>query len=837
MPEFVISPFMGIDNAHDDLRMPEGYFRIIRGAYLRPDDPDRIWKAPGRTLAGTFPGALSVAGMDFLQQDSGDTFALWVNGKVYSAPAGILGVDTWTPASDRTDPDPIPFPQVGTMPKAIHDGTGRWILWSGDPSEVPLLREVDGSFRTIGVDKPGKLTGITTIDTPGTDIIPDAVAAVATYDTWDNPTNSYDSDTNTAATKLYETVPSSFGVSGVWSFTDGGTIPVGSTIQVVIATSSLPPWGVDPPGGGGDANDQDPLDTAMLVELSEDAGATWIPIFTKHSPIARQTVTGNLTFGLNWTDIQIRITGEYISGIGRIEFQVYEVYASSGSGTAIMGGVYHYCSTEVYVDPAGRTIESGISDDFEIEVLPLTGEVSVPPVYGLILDLPVGTSNPITKGFDQSRLSRRIYRTTKTGAPPDYGRVSSAAITDTTFVDIFTEDGDTLPGLPPESLAAVGDLTVSLSEPVPAIRDAALYRGSVVIIPANLEATIYWSVPGVPDYFPLYTQSLASLPSERNDTLKAICTINNALLLFFRTRVLRIMDLPMIADQTFDIRIADQDILSPSEGLAGGIKSYCSFNAESGRALVAWVSDSGIWMTDGSLNFERGLGCVKLSPKIDWSRTVDTSRLGETTLTFDPVEQIMWFLYWDPAGLRQALAFHLSKIHWSEEAPKVTGPHDLPLQGHLTGEFSTALRLWGWESIYDPDLVVYTVNLYNERTGSVDEAHWTDPAGQIETYLESGWNYPQGPYGEWQIYKGALYHNNWGPNHMVDIRMEFREDSRGIVQSLRKGISLLGSRISSFWLSRSGRSLRVTLRHLGHAEGALGPLVFEGESLGPTEGA
>jgi hypothetical protein len=346
-----------------------------------------------------------------------------------------------------------------------------------------------------------------------------------------------------------------------------------------------------------------------------------------------------------------------------------------------------------------------------------------------------------------------------------------------------------------------------------------------------------WSVPGSPDWFPIFTHRLDSLPSERGDTLKAICAINNALLLFFRTRVLRIMDLPMISDQTFDIRAADQDILSPSEGLAGGIRSYCTFNAESGRALVAWVSDSGLWMTDGSLNFERGLGCVKLSGSLDWPRTVDTTRLSETSLTYDPVEQIMWLLYYSPEGYREALAFHLSKLHWSGETPKVTGPHDYPLRGHIVGEFNTALRLWSWEAIYNADLALYNVRLYNERTGTTDGALWYDPAGQIETYLESGWAYPQGPFGEFQIYKGALLHNNWGPNNEATIRLEFRQDARGIVQSLQKGISLLGSRISSFWLSRSGRSLRVTLRHLGHAEGALGPFVFEGESLGPTEGA
>lgn len=832
MADIPVIGIFGVDQTTDETRLKEGFLRKIKGARLRADDRDRLWKLSGRTLAGTLPSTTNVKGLLYLKHSRYSTAEILVgatNGYLYEEDAGT-SLPTWNQVWNQDD-DPFPF--TGSNPKAIPDGNDSWIVWSG-ASESPLIRDNDATWRRLGLAQPNRLV-LSSLLTSQTAAAPDAHAAGPTSgsDQLDSPTNAYDSDDGTFAYKLFKTIVELTPdyVEQVFSFTDAGNTPAGGLPLFVKL-------GVDYLGGG------DELDYEVNVYLSTNGGTSYVAFYESGSigkvDFATTVVSTNLPGSTAWSNIKVLvqfIVNEndslfFFTSGNSLEFRVYEVWAQAGAGTAIDAGTYNYAITEcLRTAQDNQVIESPAS-----EVLSVTPDGSTE--VGIVLTLPTVVNNE-SAGCDPARMFFRLYRSTKTGTYPDLGLIAEIPITETTFTDNFDTYNETTLGSPTIPSLSVGGVAIEYNSPPPAFLDATLYKGAIVAIPFNDSDSLVWSMPGNANAFPVSHEFTFAL-NEKGDRLAGVVAFavgtEDALILLFRNHVERLVNLPFADNDSFNVNEVQRVVLNPTNGLAAGNKGYAFFPGPAGTNLLAWVSDNGIWVTDAGLRTERAAGSWKITTKMDWS---DVDSLSTARLTFDPIDEILWFDYDSvEQGQRVAVAFHVDQNHWYPDdnqnyvLPAFTGPHDqrilMRASGEVTGS-TTETRRWSIEES--------TGKIFNESVGEEDVADWFDAAGNIDTLLQSGWVYPAGPNGEFLAYQGHLWHSNWGKSVVCQVVFETRKDIHGNLNRVVKdGVSLTGSRITPFWLSRGGQAFRLTLRHTGQATGAFGPLMLDAEPTGVREG-
>ena len=820
MPDLAITFNNGVDASSDELRAKEGFVRKVRGMYFDNRDADRLHALPGRTLAGTAPSTTSVRDLAFLQFDgpSYHQLLVWANSKIYEAQAGTSGL-SFSAAQDQQS-TPADFSQSGSSPKAIHDGQNRWVCWSGADNERPLVRDYDGTWRYLSLKPPAAAPTLTAINSAGTITRPDGYTAISGYARLNYQSNAYDADDTTSANRLLVLS----GQAGEdYTFSKAGAVGASHTLYVKL--------GSEPSDGSPDA------EATMIVKLSEDGGTSWITIFSQAVPVATTTASVQLTdssgnsprtsAAVNWSDLRVRCEFVYDSGTAGVTGHFYEIWASDAGGTAyVAAGTYNYVVTEVVSvktlpNQSEATIESAPSPVGSIDISASTS-------YGITLTLP-DRANLATDGVAASKIIRRIYRSTASGVYPDLGLIGTADISDTEFTDNFDTDGATL-GSPTINVADIGGVTIPIAGQCPAFQDATLHKGSIVAIPYSDPYSIQWSYPGRPDYWPLPAHDLTLLPSDHGDKLIGVLALNDAIVLFLRNRVLRIRDLPIAGDATFNLQNSTVEVLSHNIGLAGGPRSYCTFSAPSGRELCAFVASNGLWITDATLPSDRGMGLAEFAPLFNWEEEVDTTALATSRLTYDPISQLVWFDYDNQDGDRKAISFAVAPKHWIEvpghqvPVPKFTGPHDIRLAGRAIGEISGTWHHWGLEAS--------TAKVFNERTGTKDNALWFDSQGDMERFVESFWYYPFGAWDGAKLYLAGILHSDWGPGQTCQFTCQARTDDNGVVVTRRKdGVSLHGSRVTRTWLSCGGQSFRFSWRHIGQVDGVLGPFTLEAERV------
>lgn len=847
-------PFSNGNNTVEDEALPSpGFLRRSENWIYLLDDANRLHKIPGRTNAGALPSGANSSntyGIVHAQYENEiNQILLLADSKMWESQISTITGDTdsgksflfvslgsWSEAKDQQG-TPSAFTRSGTYLKSVNDGRNRVIAWTGRKSERALIRDEDGHWRYLSLKKPpaptldSVLTGAANQERGASDLSDTAVTG-----TFTNAANAYDGDNDSYA---FAGLSAAGSVVHRWDFVDGVTTVNGYTLNIKLATSSLIPalmdgdkcsqvseWGFGAGGGGEGTED---LVASLKVEVSEDSGSNFTTIFEQAAPVETSLLQYKFGGSDTFDKVQVKVTLTYDSGTTQVYAYVFEIWASDGGDpSAITTGTYYYVQTEVFKKQLnnGKTIqlESAPSDPLPVDV---TGTK-----YGVKLNLGSQT-NVDTDGIADSQISRRIYRSTSTGSWPNLGRIAEVGdITETTFTDVFETSGSLL-GAPSIFTATVGEATINAAGQAPAIKDAALFRGALVAIPANDPRRFQWSLPGYPEYFPLPAHDLALLPSDRNDELKGVVSIGDSLLFFTRTQVFRVRNLPFVGRSLFDLGSIDTDILSPNEGLAGTPQAFTLFESQLGHALVAWVSDNGIWMTDASLPTERGMGVRKVSTLFDWEREVDTTRLDETTLTFDPVLQIIFFDYYNQDGDRKCATFHTSAEQWvtvrGRQLPKWTGPHPCRAIDRAIGEINGVLKHWSLDTT--------NLRVENERTGT------DDVGSDISSFAENGWVPGGSSLQEIHIYEGKVYHSDWGASEALELGLLVRRDASGVVQHRRKrGISLRGARSSGTGLiDRAGNSFKIQIRHTGKTTStdtpvrALGPIHLEAEFMGESE--
>ena len=823
MAKVTLSFHNGIATSQDELRQSEGFARLLRNIYFKPDDPDRPWRIPGRTLAGTLPSAVNNYGLKFTQFDTGSFLVALANGRLYRSQAVASGL-SFSVLQDQT---PADWSRTGQYLKALHDGLNNYILYDGSSSRAVVL-DSDGNTRLWGMKKPGSAPIVTASTSAGSTVRPNAESGGG----FSNPNKAYDADDTTAATATRTTAGSSV---STWSWA-AGALAANSVLSVKVATSSLPSQSADPANNVGDAEN---VVAALKVELSQDSGGTWTTLLQQNVPVGVRWISSAVLTAVNFSTLRLKATFTYTSGSQQASGLVYDIKVAVGgtTATAIDQGTYYYAVTEVYQ----RTLADGTTIVRESAPSELAAVTVGAGVYGLTLALPARANldadgYPLTISTVDS-LWRRIYRTSNTGTWPNLGlvqdnvKISSPSGSGDTWTDTFAFAGVNTPS-PPLAVVQVGATFYPANATPNPIVDGTLFRGAPVVIPKHDPRRLQWSLGGQPEYFPV-VHDFALVPTERNDELKGVLALNDVLLVWARTQTYRLQTLPFSTQSIFDLSALKIDILSPNEGLIHP-RGYCMVQTQKGYPTAFWVSDTGIWMTDGSLFELRGMGAVKVTTWVDWPAEVNVGRLGEAHLSFDPINQVVKFSYISQRdGLRYELWLHTAPHHWipsqqDQLVPKITGPHDLRVQDYTMGPLVSGIRQWALDS-------TVTGKVFLENQGGKDNAAWIYGNGDVDMLVGTGWYYPDSPLGSIHVYEASFYHNNWGAPQLGFWTVHLRSDRTEAIQEAVKQVELGGSRVSRFWVNRSGQGIRVFFRQRGQAVGAIGPIVFEGESTGDLE--
>jgi hypothetical protein len=851
MEDLTLEATKGVNTVDAETRLPAGHIVKAENWVLTKDDRSSIHKMPGRTLAGSAPAA-SAKGIVHLQHDgTADQLVVLASSKLHEADAATT-LGSWTEAKDQETPTALAV--TGDYLKALPDTRNGAILWSGAADERPLVRSEDGVYRYLSMKKPEAPTlevGAAAAYTKSP-LAPNGAGTedITASNQWNNEDKGRD---GTALLDTFADVTLNAAGSKVnyWKFATQAATPDNQEgIYLMVGTSSRTPsrydatnirtgWGPRATGRpAGPSGDPEPLIARLKVEVAEDwdgmvaglATATYVTLLEKQVPVENTTLYHEFVDNSldDLMDIIVKVTLIYTSGTAQVQGRVYNITASDGAlATATATGTYTYAVTEVYreVMAGGRIIEveSSPSDPVSLAIDGDNGIKLTPPAR----------VNLTTDGYATANMFRRIYRSTSTGTWPDLGMIAEIDIDTVIFYDNFLTVTETTLGAPGIHVVTIGSATIHAAGQCPDFYDATLFQGAVVAIPVIDRSQIHWSMPGMPDVWPFPAHAFAPLPSERNDQLCGIAEVGDVLLVLSRTQILRFRSLPMADRADFDLGNLRRDILSPNEGLAGTPKAYCTFQSQKGHPMLAWVSDNGIWATDGNLITERGLGVIKLSVNVSWETEVDTSRLDETNLTFDADSQIIWFDYYDTDGNRRCITFHTSSNHWiptgqDQLAPMYMGPHPCRLTDRAIGELSGELKQWS--------LNATDSKVYNERTGSDDDGD------DIVSYLEWGWTHAAGPMEQVHFYKGIVYHGDWGTSEFLDLEIQTRRDGAGTPQTVHKrGLSLRGdSSVPIGLINMSGQSLKVRAKHIGKTANtgrSLGPVMLRGAKMGEYEGA
>ncbi len=808
MAEVMFSPKLGLVTGPPDHLTPQGGLRRAVGVWYKPADAEQLHALRGRIPLGSLPATSAILGIDFLQYESSDEMLIAAaNGKLYESAASRSSL-TWATAKDAQG-SPADFTFTGTRLVTIHSGTNEWLVTGGATGERPLIRDVDGHWRRLGMRQPGDLTIAPILSGPTTIRPTSALEDVAGED-WDSPEKGYDSDDTTYASAR---VGEGQYAQITYSFSAGGTT-LDNFLFATVGISSLPISDDGAPRGDG----RESIVFVLEVEASTDAGASWVKIGTMPWGGGTQTFQASVSNGVTINNIKVRVTLTCSSGTADATGYVYDVRLVDGGGpTLVAAGDYNYLATVVYK----RTLSNGVTIEVEsapTNVVKFTADGTT--MYGAMLTFGQPYNGP-TEGLPTANLFWRVYRSLGDGVYPNLGRIGEAPISSAVYSDGVTEYVTEL-GIP-FPVVSVNNFAVPLNNTPPALRDVWLYRGALMGIPVDLPTHLQYALPAQPDSWPLPAHDISSLPTDRNDELEGGTTLNDMVFVWTKTQMIRVRDIPFITETSFDLNRLEMELFAADVGLAARQAYVMAPVSDLGDQGVWWVAASGIYFTNGYKTAERGLGIRKATLRLDWERTVDLDQLSSATLDYDPTMNVLWFTYVNPLGAREALTLHVDKTHWVPvdsitSVPKITGPHAEGFSRFRAGgELNGRLRQW---SLGD--------------AGDV----WAEegPVGDAKIIVEYPWAQLGGVSGGLLVNEAYVYHSDWGPHDAADLEVLTRREQSGHVQvASKKGFPLRGGRFSKLWINRSGDAVKIKLRHQGPASGAFGPVVLDPEGT-HTEG-
>ena len=357
MPQFAVPVNLGLNTSIDATLLAPGFLRLASGWVYSPDDPDRLHKMWGNTVAeASLPTTTDPKGIQFTQFKRTNAAIFYAaDGRLFWADAAE-SIGAWTEVLDQQG-TPAAFDWgSGNYFKALTDGRNRWIMWTGDATERPLVIDEDRNARFLGMKSPGimdyptsgtessaLLTSVAVPINPDSNALPGSVVGTTkTITAFTDPELAYDDNLSTYALASDNDDTLIYAVN--YEFADAGQTNDHVLIVIMegvygVNTSSRPGFGaftrpLEPDGEPGvtfsvpSVSNTGSGQGTATVRVSEDNGST----FTIHYVGSVKGIVGNpiqieLTDSINWTDIIVQITFEYTGGIYNAGLRIVELFA------------------------------------------------------------------------------------------------------------------------------------------------------------------------------------------------------------------------------------------------------------------------------------------------------------------------------------------------------------------------------------------------------------------------------------------------------------------------------------------------------------------------------
>lgn len=187
------------------------------------------------------------------------------------------------------------------------------------------------------------------------------------------------------------------------------------------------------------------------------------------------------------------------------------------------------------------------------------------------------------------------------------------------------------PAYPIIALQEANVLTIhhaNLPPPVSSTGD--IHDGQLVVDNVSNLREIAYSLPGKFDYFPAAYRM--KLEGKEGDRLMVIRRAGDLLLAFMRHQLIRINYLPLSVDPEFNMGRAYEEI-GADHGCVSRL-GVALFTPTGRSTLAAFVSDNGVWVTDGGRAFN-------VTPDIKWETTVDVTQSSKFVLTNYAKEHVL----------------------------------------------------------------------------------------------------------------------------------------------------------------------------------------------------
>lgn len=350
---------------------------------------------------------------------------------------------------------------------------------------------------------------------------------------------------------------------------------------------------------------------------------------------------------------------------GGNQYSAHQINVVGGwNQTESPDGYYWYWYTE-YNDVFD--IESGFTGT------PVGVEIggSHPWLYSIKVQMAQAANGPVNAGATHWRL----YRSFTTTGSNDYDnpyplavRWNELPIGTTTTSSGESDDGDPSTDFY-EVLEITQDGVTTQTEqngtpPVASTGDN--FENTLVLNDVNDPSLIRYTFPEDLHAWPdLY---LMNFETKVKDVVTKIRKLRNHLLVGCREHIIRVNYLPRASDTSFD-RGRAYEIVSDSHGVVHE-NAADTFTTGDGSVALAFVHDSGLYMTDG-------FKIYPLTEDIDWPKLVLPTHYDQLVLRNYPRWQLL-VLFYTPIGETsntKALFFHYHRTHLKEGGTlKVSGP-------------------------------------------------------------------------------------------------------------------------------------------------------------------
>lgn len=791
----------GERTAEDRTMLALGQLVSSIGAMYKPDSK-LVHKIPGRTVFGDTGSAAVVWGLNVCTFDSGSDVVVAGSGtSIYSAPIGDTGTFT-EKVTSLTQPTQAQFAHA----------QNRWYMVDGvNPNRVI---EEDGTFRLMGMEPPSEqLTAVAELSAGSTGY-PTAHSDTGASPFY-NEGNAYDGDPTTFAhTRVFSSASDSLCIFD--TFTEPAT--TGRFMYVDWRLMTAGPWRGD---------DRDTWAGLVVdVTFSYWDGLGWEAFMEKrlNSATAQiETMSKQLPDLVNITDLRIKVEASMTVQANRdADLQIFSIRVSDGGTETAFStrtdlhendNGFLYCVCE-FDETRGLQSEPAHYD--------ATDRTTFEGKNAVRLTMPTSANNSNTTHW-------RIYRTPDGGADPwQLGKLADVPVADTEFLDDFQGMPKDVLGYPPIPLVrlSAGDTHgyIFRDAKPPMSSAIAYFKGSLVLVGAvdkdDPGRVLFFTMASSPESVP-EVYNLRNLPFEEHDKIIALQRCGETLLVAGQDIVIAFDDIPRLMNGLM--------VMTPPRTLDGqpgcvGRHAMAPYTLQ-GEPRAAWVSQFGIFATNGSLSWE-------LTHSADWDAKVSTADLSTATLDWDKERKLLIMSYDSDGGGTNDRYALLHMFDTGENGvPRITWGHYGSINVQDSASSAGVFRLF---SGHTSNGIVYL-----ENNGNQDYSNSYDGSGNIRFDIRTGRIYQeiQGREIQWSVGKVKVKHTDGGVGETVTFTWTAGFDEDDESHSEAATLPIAGQKGDEVYIGLAGEWHDIRIEHSGKADFAIldcKPTVSAGGPSGQT---